>query len=181
MLTTNLDNDDALSSDFAERLAAVASPHPRVAVYVPTGLIKEGSGLYVRRDPRNAFCSVLESWDAPVTCWAEYHNRLPSLMPVVEVPGGPGWLQVVHGDNVSNRVRGRLASPRPYQDRFPGMVDDVPEPTRRDLATDVLVRGPARQVRDGARSAARGLAIRVLGKDGFGQAKLAIRSRMRRG
>jgi hypothetical protein len=175
LITTNLDNDDALAVDFAERLAALRMRGDRSALYLRTGLIKSPQGLYLRTDRRNAFCSVVESWDAPVTCWAEYHNRLPNLMPSIEVGGAPGWLQVVHGDNVSNRVRGRLVSPRAYHSAFPGMLDDVPEPSRRDLSADLLLR-PARFTRDTARAAARVTALRILGKERFSKAKSVVRS-----
>ena len=174
LLTTNLDNDDGIAVDFCARLAAVDSAEPRVAIYVPDGLVLAEQGLYLLRDRRNAFCSVRESWDRPVTSWSEYHNELHRVMPVVELEGPPGWLQVVHGGNVSNRVRGRRVSPAALRAGF-AVPLDAPEPSRRELLSDRLLRVPARTVRDSSRGALRTGGLRVLGKERYGAAKRLVR------
>ncbi len=176
LLTTNLDNDDALSVDACRRLAAVDSADPKAVIYLKNGLIKSPDGLYLRTDRRNAFVSVRETWDAPVTSWSEYHNEFPRVMPAIEVGGGPAWLQVVHGSNVSNRVRGRLVSPRRYRELFGDQLDDVAEPAGSDVVRDLLVRVPARSLRDAGRSAVRRSALGLLGKDRYGQVKLRLAS-----
>lgn len=176
LLTTNLDNDDALARDACRRLQDVDTSEPRAVVYLRNGLIKSSDGLYRRTDRRNAFVSVRESWEAPVTSWSEYHNEFSRLMPTVEIGGPPGWLQVVHGSNVSNRVRGRLVSPRSFQERFGGMLDDVSEPHPRSVAKDRLVRLPFRTARDLGRSGARRAALGLLGKDRYGEVKLRLAS-----
>lgn len=171
LLTSNVDNDDALASDFIETLGTLRTDHERVGVYRPLGLVRGPDGLFLHRDRRNAFCSVREPWDAPVTAWGTYHNELGTVMPVVELPGAPAWLQVVHGANVSNRVRGRLVSPAPYRARFPGLLDDVPAPDARGLVLDRWIRRPARSVRDGGRTALRRTGLRILGKERYSKAK----------
>lgn len=172
LITTNLDNDDGLAVDFCERLGSVATPHRRVAIYAPLGLVKSSDGVFLRTDRRNAFCSVREPWQGAITAWAEYHNEFARIMPVVELEGPPAWLQVVHGANVSNRVRGRLVSSLPYKARFGTMLDDARVPTSTDLARDVFFRLPLRATRDGARSAVRVAGLRLLGKDRYQQSKL---------
>jgi hypothetical protein len=174
LLTTNLDNDDGLASDFSERLIATRCAHDRAALYVTRGLVKSPRGLFLRRDPVNAFPSVRESWDAPVTAWSEYHNEFPRVMPSIQVAGGPGWLQVVHGENVSNRVRGRLVSPGAYAGRFGDMLDDVAEPSRADRWKDGALYRPGRVVRDTTRATTRTTALRLLGKERYSDAKLAL-------
>lgn len=172
LVTTNLDNDDGLAPDFSSRLRAVVSAAPRCAVYLVHGLVATPQALYLRTDRSNAFCSVRESWDAPVTAWSGYHNELGRQMPVLRLGGPPAWLQVVHGSNVSNRVRGRRVAPGPWRGVFPGL--DVPDPAPGDLAVDSLLRMPARAVRDGARSGLRSGALRVLGKERYGAAKVLL-------
>ena len=179
LLTTNLDNDDGLAVDFCARLAAVVTEQPRVALYVSRGLVLTPSGLYLLRDRHNAFCSVRESWAQPVTSWSEYHNELHRVMPVVELDGPPGWLQVVHGGNVSNRKRGRLVRPAAHSDRF-AVPLDVPEPSRRDLALDRGALAPARAVRDRLRAGLRAAGLRLLGKEGYASLKARV-SAVRRG
>jgi len=171
LITTNLDNDDGLSSDFVDRVQSADTPRPRSAVYLSRGLIKSPDGLFLRTDRHNAFCSVRETWDDPQTCWVDWHDLLPRHMPVLEIAGSPGWLQVVHGGNVSNRIRGALASPITYRAGFSGLIDDVHVPTRHQLLRDALVSQPARALRETARSAAKRGARAVLGKDGLDRLK----------
>jgi hypothetical protein len=176
LVTTNLDNDDALASDFVDRIQALPRQPGPTAVFLARGLIKSGSGVYLRVDRDNAFCTVVEPWDAPVTCWADWHVLLRRSMPVIEQQGNPAWLQVVHGENVSNRVRGRLVAPGPWRRLFPGALDDVPAPERGDLLKDRLVASPARVTRDFARGNAKRLALVLLGKDGLDRLKLRLSS-----
>jgi hypothetical protein len=138
LVTSNIDNDDALALDFVERIQRAASYVERTALYITYGLIKNGARIYLRRDARNAFCSVAESWDSPSTCWCDWHNLLGNSMQVRQLGGAPGWLQVVHGRNVSNRVRGRLVSPSQYVRLFPGLLDDVAPVPLRAQASDVI-------------------------------------------
>ncbi len=175
LLTTNLDNDDAVARDFVERLQGCARRSIGAAIYLQTGVIVQGGRLYRRTDRENAFCSVSETWESPKTAWRDWHNRLHDHFPVTVVSGPPAWLQVVHGQNVSNRVRGRLVAPAPHRAGFPGMLEELPTPGAMALAADLLVRGPARAVRDGIRSRGRDLLLRVWGKDGLDRVKTTLR------
>lgn len=175
LLTTNLDNDDGLAVDFCARLAAVDTDEHRVALYATRGLVLSDEGLFLLRDRHNAFCSVREGWEDPVTSWSEYHNELHRVMPVVELDGPPAWLQVVHGGNVSNRVRGRLVTPAAHRPAF-AVPLDVREPGRWELLVDRAVRAPARRVRDAGRTVSRRAGLRILGKDGYAAAKAALRT-----
>ncbi|WP_394768413.1 glycosyltransferase [Lacisediminihabitans sp.] len=174
LITSNLDNDDALAVDFVQRLQDTAPAVPRAALYFSHGLIKSPAGLYFRTDRHNAFCSVRETWEAPDTCWVDWHDRLPRRMPVQLIGGEPGWLQVVHGTNVSNRVRGSLTSPDRYRTLFPTLLDDVPPPRAADITRDRLVAAPLRVTRESARSLVKHVAIALLGKSGFDSAKGAL-------
>jgi hypothetical protein len=167
LVTTNLDNDDGLATNFAERVQAVSLGPARRAVYIDSGLIVRNEELYVRRDRRNAFCSVAESWSSPVTCWSEWHTDLAYKMPVAHISGTPGWLQAIHGDNVSNRVRGHRVSPSTYRGLFAGLLDELPEPSAADWAAEYLTGRPRRAVRELARGAAKRAVFAVGGRDGI--------------
>lgn len=170
LITTNLDNDDGLGRGFTAALQMAKPTGTRTALYLSRGLIKSQAGLYLRRDRFNAFCSVRETWDDPVTCWADWHNRLHLQMPTEDVGDRPHWLQVVHGSNVSNRTRGRLVSPAAYRNEFIGL-DDVEDPSATTLWLDLLSRSPGRVLRDTARATSRRTAVLVLGKDGVNRLK----------
>ena len=177
LITTNLDNDDGLAIDFVERLQAVEPLQERTAVYLVRGLIKSEFRLYLRLDRHNAFGSVVENWTSPATAWADWHTLLGKSMRVLELHDEPGWLQVIHGANVSNRVRGRLVSPSRYVRLFPGLLDDVCIPESMEMTIDILVARPRRLARDSGRALAKGVAMRLLGKDGLYEAKTFWASR----
>lgn len=173
LLTTNLDNDDSLARDFVARLQEVETRGVRTALYLGDGLVLREQRIYRRVDPHNAFCSVREGGEDAVTCWSDWHNLLPRHMPTVVVRGEPAWLQVIHGTNVSNRVRGRRARPSDHRGAFPGLLDGMPDPTRRELTHEVLVGTPSRALREGGRATAKVVIGTVLGRTGLDRAKHA--------
>ncbi|GAA3700067.1 glycosyltransferase [Gordonia hankookensis] len=169
LITTNLDNDDGLANDFIDQIQSAVTRSSRTAIYLANGLITQSRLLYLRNDRSNAFCSVRELWDGARTCWSDWHNLLGTSMPVVVVDAEPAWLQVVHARNVSNRVRGKLVSPSPYRSRFVGLLDGVAAPTPREQMADLLLERPSRFVRESGRAAAKGIIMRLFGKDGLGR------------
>lgn len=174
LLTTNLDNDDAIAADFAARLQALAVPGERRALYLADGLILRGAEVYLRRDRENAFASVAEPWDAPVTAWCDWHNLLRRHMPAVSATGAPGWIQVVHGRNVSNRVRGRLADPVRYRSLFPGMLDDAALVAPGRMLADAWLSRPLREARESVRLLGKQAVLAVFGKAGLDAVKARL-------
>lgn len=177
LLTTNLDNDDGLSTDFVDRLQKAVGGRKGTAIYLASGLVKGGAAVYLRKDPRNAFCSVSASWSSPVTCWAAWHNRLGRELAVSILHGAPAWLQVVHDHNVSNRIRGRRVSPEPYAGLFPDLLDDVRVPGRSEIVLDYLIGSPARVLRDSTRAVVKALTIALLGHTGIDRIKIVLANR----
>lgn len=171
LLTTNLDNDDGLAVDFVERLHAAVTGGRREALYLSSGIILGDERTYLRTDRENAFCSVAEPWDAPVMAWTDWHNRLGRSMPVVQVAGGPGWLQVVHGGNVSNTVHGRLVQPAEHAARFPTVLPHLLPVRPRQLVAESVVLRPLRVFRASARRGAKFLVLAALGSRGFDRLK----------
>ncbi|WCD92910.1 glycosyltransferase [Microbacterium sp. nov. GSS16] len=175
LLTTNLDNDDAVAVDFIARLQQAARRHPDHAIYLRTGLILQGDALYLRDDPENAFCSVSESWDAPVTAWRDWHNLLHEHLPVVSLTGTPAWLQVIHGQNVSNRVRGVRTEAAQHRAAFPGQLDGVTDTRPGRLWLDRSVLRPLRELRDSSRAIGKRVILRIGGKNSLDRVKQAVR------
>jgi hypothetical protein len=174
LLTTNLDNDDGLSSDFVDRLQHAASGTNRRAIYLTRGLILSDSRLYLNRDRGNAFCSVVEPWNEATTCWLDWHNLLGRHMDVQEVDGSPGWLQVVHGGNVSNRVHGRLVAADEFASRFPPLPAILANVGRGELLAEALFLHPVRSAKDQIRLGAKWLLMKCVGKDGLDEIKSVL-------
>ena len=174
LLTTNLDNDDGVALDFVERLQDSVVDDTRTARYFPAGLIQQGDRLYLRNDPDNAFCSVSESWLEPKTCWTDWHNLLGKHMPVLELEGGPGWLQVIHSGNVSNRVRGIRVPANNYRTEFVGGLEEVAEPEKLEMLGEKYIQAPLRWIRESARATAKKLALLIGGKKTLEQIKVSV-------
>jgi hypothetical protein len=166
LITTNLDNDDGLASDFVARIQE-ARVTERTAIYLVHGLIRSEAELYLRTDRSNAFCSVREDWQDARTCWSNWHNLLGESMNTMHLEGTPAWLQVIHESNVSNRVRGRRIAPGAYRPLFGELLDGAEDLEARNLVRDFALERPVRFVRDSGRALAKQGAMRVLGKDGF--------------
>ena len=100
-------------------------------------MVIEDGRVYAHAHPSNAFASWLEPWyDAARTCMSINHMRMAEHGPVLQVGGPAAWLQVVHGGNVSNKVRGRRVGPEAVRDRFP---PEVPGRLRASSATGIAL------------------------------------------
>lgn len=174
LVTTNLDNDDALAVDFISRIQQAIHGTARRAIYLADGLILQAPRLYRRQDRDNAFCSVAEPWDAPVTAWADWHNRLHLHMPVNVITGPPAWIQVIHGTNVSNRVHGRLTRPSRFRNQFSVAIADLPEPGPAQFALETLVAQPWRVTGTWSRQAAKSLILALGGRQGLERLRDAV-------
>ena len=176
LITSNLDNDDAIAIDFVERLQKAAPERGRTAIYLAHGVIKSKSHLYLKADKTNAFASVADDWPPSYFCWSDWHTMLGKSMPTLELHGEPAWLQVVHGRNVTNRIRGRLTSPSKYVHLFPGLLDEIATPKPLEYITDTLVARPRRFARESARIIAKNILRRLLGKESLDRTKVLLAS-----
>ncbi|MEL6677098.1 MAG: glycosyltransferase [Pseudomonadota bacterium] len=152
LLTTRLDNDDALALDYVARLhsAVRQGQMARQAYNFTEGYVMTEGALYAHAHSHNAFFSWLEPWDdAMVTAPSLQHMLLPELGPVVQLGGDPAWLQIVHGGNVSNKIRGRRVAPGAAQGRFaPGTIDALPAASALSVGLENAVLTPLRGARD---------------------------------
>jgi hypothetical protein len=153
VLTTVLDNDDGLAVDFVSRLhAQVREHHARqpCAFNFTNGYVLNGRRLFAHAHLSNAFANVLERYDGDIrTASAIRHMDLARHLTVIQVPGPGAWLQVVHGENVSNKTRGRRVGRKAAEQRFPAAVmSEVIDPARSERIAEALVAGPIRSGRD---------------------------------
>ena len=113
VLTTRLDNDDALNRFFVKNLQnAVNDINQNSLLYFPKGLfldLKEPKKLGALRYPYNQFLSLLERVDQQQkkiqTVLDRAHDDWKDF-PVKELDHQDAWLQIVHEENMVNTFKG---------------------------------------------------------------------------
>ncbi|MGP1309919.1 MAG: glycosyltransferase [Phycisphaerales bacterium] len=157
LITTRLDNDDGLHPRFLERVRAAArTVSTPTFINLPTGCALRDGRLYRVTDRSNAFLSLVERVDVggePETVWVKPHTEAHAFAPIVQAEGEPAWLQVIHGENVSNRVRGV----RVRATGLHGFGLTAAEESPWAILADNLSLYPGRAARSLAAAAARGV------------------------
>lgn len=151
ILTTRLDNDDALSNKFVELVQAEARDLPADTVLnFPRGAALRDGKIYSAFDLSNPFATLVED-DAEhlKTVWGVPHHELGTKWRVVQVHSPPLWLQVVHSDNVANRIKGRRLPSAILETHFslhPAVK--AKDAGRSEVLLDALIFAPARAFRE---------------------------------
>jgi hypothetical protein len=160
LVTSRLDNDDALSVDHVERLHGhfLEQGLEKGSVNFRNGFLLQGERVYALEHLSNAFAHHVEPWDeAAITCRGVNHLKLAEFGPVRQIGGAAAWLQVVHGGNVSNKVRGRRVSGEEARGLFPdGVLGPLRPVSPLALGLENLVLVPARNLRDSLAASLRG-------------------------
>jgi Putative rhamnosyl transferase len=109
MITTRLDNDDAIIRNFIELIQLQFKGQSCEFVNFTQGYCLHNRKLYKMKDPSNPFISLIESLDSssPKSVLCVPHNKLTTIGNIHQVTNEPAWLQVIHRGNVSNIVRGK--------------------------------------------------------------------------
>jgi hypothetical protein len=159
VVTTRLDNDDAVSRDFLSRVRHHAGRLSDGSVINFTrGVALRKGRLYAASDTSNPFTSLVERADGVQTIWSAKHRDLERLWNLVQVDDAWCWLQVVHGENVANRIKGARLSDAEVLANFAINPETPIEPTGGTaLLADRLLTYPARCFREGAIALARGV------------------------
>jgi hypothetical protein len=170
LITTRIDNDDAIAPDFIERLHQEFHEQTFEFVNFSRGLqLTEGGAVYSWTDPTSPFISLIErkpEEGLSRTVHIDGHDRLRNHGPVRQVSAPPMWVQMVHGKNIANAVKGVRARPSELT-RF--TID-------REMVPVTEVRLRLAQARNIA-----GLATRVLSEPRrIGKAARILRDRIRR-
>ena len=110
LITTNLDNDDALASDALELLRREIRPCPGKRIYsllYGYQYFTSERFLLKMRYTNNHFLTLVEPFDDRAeTIIAYRHTRAIRQQPTVYISSPHGkWLEIVHEDNVSNDLR----------------------------------------------------------------------------
>ena len=123
LLTTRLDNDDGLHAEFVATVQGAQRFGETEFLNCSTGIILRDKRTYRRRDTSNAFISLSEPFTDFETVYVARHTQAREFYPLRQVAKSPLWLQVVHGSNISNRVRGWRIPIETVERGFPIFLD----------------------------------------------------------
>jgi putative rhamnosyltransferase len=111
VLTSRLDNDDALHRDALATLRDAVGERDLEFLNLPHGYCHRhpGGPTYRVDDWSSPFISLVETVDRtpPMTAVCVSHVEAARVAPVRQVGDYPAWVQVIHGRNLHNRLRGR--------------------------------------------------------------------------
>ena len=110
LITTNLDNDDAFSSDVVELLQRELRPAPGKRIYsllYGYQYFTDRRFALKMRYTNNHFLTLAEPFDAYTETIISYrHTKAIRQLPTTYLSTARGkWLEIVHEDNVSNDFR----------------------------------------------------------------------------
>lgn len=112
-ITTRLDNDDAIHPFLIARVRHLARRHaPRqdlrrgFFISFPIGCCERDGDFYLQRYRCNPFASYVSAPETDRTVLGTDHRYVADVAPVVFNWTRPMWCQVIHEENVANRLRG---------------------------------------------------------------------------
>jgi hypothetical protein len=118
VITSRLDNDDAISRDYVAQVQATCGGGDAEVVNHAAGYCWHRGRIYLRRVPHGPFVSLVERVEGLRTIHGGRHADVAALGPVRQLDDRPSWIQVIHGGNVSNRLRGERRPVAELGDRF---------------------------------------------------------------
>ena len=124
VITTSLDSDDAIHPRFVDALQSGFQFDVAEALNFPHGIVQAGARSYLRRDGSNAFISLSEPAVKFSTVLSFAHAGLGRYARLAQLTETPMWLQVVHGSNVSNRIRGVRIASKQVPEAFLDLIGD---------------------------------------------------------
>jgi len=150
LLTTRIDNDDGIHEQFIETLKGAVSSKLPCYYNFPNGLTFKDGFCYSHQDLSNAFLSYMEPIDNFITVWDLPHPEVIQQFNVVQMELPYAWLQVIHGANVSNRLRGKLISHDKCGVFYPSInLNEFRVVSFYSLLQDSMFFGSWRVIRDG--------------------------------
>lgn len=112
LVTSRLDNDDAIHGDYVSVLQEAFHPEPFLFLEMPRGLKLHADKrkLYRLTFRSGPFLTLIERrhTDAPQTVYCCNHDRASEHGAIVRLKLDPAWLQIVHSRNATNSIEDGL-------------------------------------------------------------------------
>jgi len=141
LMTTRLDNDDGLARDYIAKVRRYEGTQERLVLQFPTGYLWQRDRIYLDRQEHNAFTTLIEPLPAGnasefVTIYKGSHSDIAKLGRVIDVDDEPSWLQVIHGGNLENYLRGSRQRIDRLQRYF---AVDMPADAHRETGLEIFL------------------------------------------
>jgi hypothetical protein len=150
VITTRMDNDDAIARDFIEGIQREFRNQEFGFLNFPSGLqLTEDGRLFRWSDPAGPFISLIEKrvdGGLPQTVYIDGHHRLERYGPITQVRAHPMWVQAVHGQNIANAVKGIRTAPHVLDEHF-DLKWRAAQVSRLSLGVSQVVNGATLAVR----------------------------------
>ena len=105
LISTRLDNDDALHYTFIEQIQASFSGQHKHFINFTHGYSLINTQLFTNPKPSNPFISFIEQLTDFTSVWCGVeHTEYHRVGFINEIDTYPMWLQVIHGENLANKV-----------------------------------------------------------------------------
>ena len=139
LITTRLDNDDGLARDYVAKVRRHEATAERLVLQFPTGFVWHDEHVYLDRQEHNAFTTLIEplpqgNASEYFTIYKGSHSDIGRLGRLVDVDDEPSWLQVIHGGNLENYLRGKRQRIDSLARHF---AVAVPDSARRETALEI--------------------------------------------
>jgi len=143
LITTRIDNDDGLCRHYIEDVRRFENARERTVLQFPVGYVWHRDRIYLDRQEFNAFTTLVEplpqgSDSEFLTIYKGSHSDIAKLGRIVDVNEQPAWMQVIHGTNLENYVRGRRHRIGELGQRFDVPVPDKAEESSLEIGMDRL-------------------------------------------
>ena len=148
LITTRIDSDDAIARQFVADVQSHFAHQESLYINLLCGVQVERTGEVYRYDePSNPFISYVEK-RAPhglprTVFYSVSHGSSRMFADILNVVGPPRWMQIIHGSNIANCVRGLRARPETFEGDF-----DLHLPFDRRVSTKRYLRERTRSVVD---------------------------------
>jgi hypothetical protein len=122
LITSRLDNDDAISDRYLEIVFTIGVERGPGLLNARHGFQMTNNRLYRLNDPKSPFLTMVETRSIarpPITAFCVPHWRASEFMSVHQIASSGLWVQTLHGDNIANNLRGRRVKLEQLDRGFP--------------------------------------------------------------
>lgn len=149
ILTSRLDNDDGLNINYIETLKNNITTTDDAFYNFSYGITLHKNSVFKQKHLSNAFISRLEKTKNFKTVWDEQHQNIIKTHKTIQLDLEAAWLQVIHGENVSNCTRGKLSNNLNLKNGYPHIEYHlIKNPNITETTIDYLIKQPYRNTRD---------------------------------